>query len=761
MANEKPISKDYLLTQLKNYETEIINKKYIEKEDGKGLSSNDYTTEEKNKLAGLENYNDTALSNRVKSVEDEIPNLATKTYVGEQIANSEHLKREIVTVLPSDTEASDNIIYMLKVESATGNDKYREYMKIDGTVQMVGDTSVDLTDYAKTADVNTALGKKVNTTDIVDSLSSDSTDKPLSAAQGKALDTKISDLVTTVEEGYAKKTDLHSHENKTVLDGITEEKVTAWDNKSDFSGSYNDLNDKPTIDAELSNTSENAIQNKVVTEEINKLYSDISFNDFDTATDGISFTDAEDGNMLVTNATRNLLNPTLETTTQNGVTCTNNGDGTYTLNGTATANAYFTLEIISNFEDNIYKIVSLKNANSNLYSYINAQTPDGETIYSILMDNARPTGYISKNKYISFDMGIAVISGTTLTNEIVKPMLTTDLNATYDDFVPYSGYDVKTCGKNLVDVNTFPSSQVLNGITFTTDKKAGTITLNGTATKDFNNHLFNFIVVNGIKEYSFGGWDNSKIEVIHDNLGLFSDDEFNFDGLRNITNINANKKHAINCVYRQGQVFDNFVIKPYVSANYNTYDGYDNIKPYQDGGTVHIDSTTEFPLLGLKSFDGITNIISPANVKCVYPTNESGKAILDMSENKLDKDNVVNNQTTTVEGFALDARQANPNIDGSLAKQISDLNGSLDNLVPVIDNCDLVTTHLAISNNALNNPYLSGVVSGAYALILTVWTPTPQPFNQQIAFVAGGDEIALRSCGGDGKWGAWKKINVN
>ena len=105
----------------------------VEKEDGKGLSSNDYTTEEKNKLAGLENYNDTALSNRVKSVEDEIPNLATKTYVGEQITNAEHLKREIVTVLPSDTEASDNIIYMLKVESATGNDKYREYMKIDGT----------------------------------------------------------------------------------------------------------------------------------------------------------------------------------------------------------------------------------------------------------------------------------------------------------------------------------------------------------------------------------------------------------------------------------------------------------------------------------------------------------------------------------------------------------------------------------------------------------------------------------------------------
>lgn len=39
--------------------------------------------------------------------------------------------------------------------------------------------------------------------------------------------------------------------------------------------------------------------------------------------------------------------------------------------------------------------------------------------------------------------------------------------------------------------------------------------------------------------------------------------------------------------------------------------------------------------------------------------------------------NVVNNQITTETGYALDARQANPNLDGTLAKQLSDLNGSL------------------------------------------------------------------------------------
>jgi hypothetical protein len=42
--------------------------------------------------------------------------------------------------------------------------------------------------------------------------------------------------------------------------------------------------------------------------------------------------------------------------------------------------------------------------------------------------------------------------------------------------------------------------------------------------------------------------------------------------------------------------------------------------------------------------------------------------------------NVVNNQITTETGYALDARQANPNLDGTLAKQLSDLNGRLNNI---------------------------------------------------------------------------------
>lgn len=50
---------------------------------------------------------------------------------------------------------------------------------------------------------------------------------------------------------------------------------------------------------------------------------------------------------------------------------------------------------------------------------------------------------------------------------------------------------------------------------------------------------------------------------------------------------------------------------------------------------------------------------------------------------KLDKSKVVNNQVTTETGYALDARQANPNIDGTLAKQVADLNGSLSSVTRI------------------------------------------------------------------------------
>ena len=147
--------------------------------------------------------------------------------------------------------------------------------------------ALGIENYATTAFVNEELAKKVdkvegsrlmtnaegtklagieegaNKTVVYNGLDSDSTTDALSAAQGKALDAKIKAINTNMENlgagdmlksvydadgdgkvdeannavnlggvpaaSFAQKSELHSHENKTVLDGITAEKVSAWD----------------------------------------------------------------------------------------------------------------------------------------------------------------------------------------------------------------------------------------------------------------------------------------------------------------------------------------------------------------------------------------------------------------------------------------------------------------------------------------------------------------------------------------------------
>ena len=54
-------------------------------------------------------------------------------------------------------------------------------------------------------------------------------------------------LVASDIANKADKSELHTHSNKSELDKITSGKVAAWDNKSDFSGSYNDLTDTPNV----------------------------------------------------------------------------------------------------------------------------------------------------------------------------------------------------------------------------------------------------------------------------------------------------------------------------------------------------------------------------------------------------------------------------------------------------------------------------------------------------------------------------------
>jgi hypothetical protein len=83
---------------------------------------------------------------------------STKSYVdsavASAIASAPHLKRQVVNELPAQN-FDTNTIYMVKDNSVTGVDKYREYIAINGELILFGDTSVDLSGYIQKPATNT------------------------------------------------------------------------------------------------------------------------------------------------------------------------------------------------------------------------------------------------------------------------------------------------------------------------------------------------------------------------------------------------------------------------------------------------------------------------------------------------------------------------------------------------------------------------------------------------------------------------------
>lgn len=162
---------------------------------------------------------------------------------------------------------------------------------------------------------------------------------------------------------------------------------------------------------------------------------------------------------------KNLIDPKMATTTVNGVTCTNNGDGSFTLNGTATDNASFRLD------QSIYV------GNDNLKSY------DGEYTLSCnelvngtsitLMQIETWNSYLTvkaSEKVKTADIGkvedafvyIYVYADTTLNNLTIRPMLEKGTVAT--GYEPY-----KEMRSSVGAISTLPLFEGVNNITNSDD----------------------------------------------------------------------------------------------------------------------------------------------------------------------------------------------------------------------------------------------------------------------------------------------------
>lgn len=204
-----------------------------------------------------------------------------------------------------------------------------------------------------------------------------------------------------------------------------------------------------------------------------------------------------------------------------------------------------------------------------------------------------------------------------------------------DPFVPYSGYDIKTMGKNLLNPTLDTTTQ--NGITCTNNGD-GTYTLNGTATKTFNlattsvgKDPLSDILIAGQTYRLVGNSKKSNIKV-KVTLAQWGSD---WSAISNDHDLGegVNAKISPSASYirvdfdiQYGASCNNLVLKPMLTADLNAT--YDDFVPYTES-TVHIDSSTEFPNFDLKSFDSVTHIISPANVQSFHTDAPNGKYLLE------------------------------------------------------------------------------------------------------------------------------------
>lgn len=175
----------------------------------------------------------------------------TKAEVEGLVSSAGHLKRVTVVSLPAVADADKDTIYMVKKISnfqLTG-DYYEEYMLIDGAFELIGNTYVDLSDYATTDYVDEKIGKptegetaasgiyaelekKANAVDLNSKADKSDLDN---YATSEDLTNGLADKVTTsglatALEPYAKTEDVNTELGKKVDSSVYDQKMQVLDN---------------------------------------------------------------------------------------------------------------------------------------------------------------------------------------------------------------------------------------------------------------------------------------------------------------------------------------------------------------------------------------------------------------------------------------------------------------------------------------------------------------------------------------------------
>lgn len=349
--------------------------------------------------------------------------------------------------------------------------------------------------------------------------------------------------------------------------------------------------------------------------------------------------------LMMGNATRNLLPyPYVKASgsVSHGVTMTYTKEGTVSFKGTiSSSNMQPTLELYENAEK------LFDNGINTLYAkYITTIPKILHSFFQIFKKNNGSWAWVtnvetlSKNDYdwenykcnyvVQYHKTSGDVNGTVSNIRIVT-------NAD-DPFVPYSGYDIKTIGKNLIPYPYFyGSSHNEQGITFTVDSN-GVIHASGTATANAYYLLFKGSLLPCL---TVGNKYTMTLTVKNGGASAYlaanAKDNTNLGEIAAIYNLSNGTKSTTFTFTRIDGATDRIglyitpgttLIDCQIQIQLEEGETATAIKQYQTS-TTKITKDTEFPNFDLKSFDEVTHIISPGNVQSFHADAPNGKYLLE------------------------------------------------------------------------------------------------------------------------------------
>lgn len=240
----------------------------VDKINGKSLSANDFTDELKNKLDDIEDYAEVNVIQTISkngtpiTVEGKNVNIVVPTNTSDLNNDSDFITSEVDDLENYyDKTVSDNKFALITesgkiIDLSIDDSTYVMTITLkDRDANVLSSSDVDLP--LETMVINASYDN--NTKEIV-----------LTLQSGTSTRFSVADLVSGLQSEITAnnklKSDLVDDTNQ-VHKFVTSEEKTTWNNKSDFSGSYNDLTDVPTIPTQLDELSDDSTHRLVTDNE--------------------------------------------------------------------------------------------------------------------------------------------------------------------------------------------------------------------------------------------------------------------------------------------------------------------------------------------------------------------------------------------------------------------------------------------------------------------------------------------------------------